>query len=237
MKHLSVVALLLLLVCGGCYKDVDSYIHDNRYSILSVKASPSSIPADGVSMAFLTATISSDANLKSVQFTTTKGHFLDSASTYTTQAAMVNNSLVASSSLVASQDTSSYIYVTVAVPGLDTVLNLQFVTALPDSIHVESATDMITSGFASSVPLQTRLFRLTGRPSLHQGVSFQAIRTDQSSIGNFIGISPNGSDSTGLINSTFVLADTSYTGTVKIISSFPTPAKLLTDTFTIYVIK
>lgn len=227
--------ILLCMVSGtGCYKNVDDYIQQNRYSILSVNSSANTLAADGKSMLFFSATLTPDANIKTVQFLTTNGHFLDSGVSYTALAGLSNNQLIARAYLVAPLDTTSFAFVTVSVPGLDTVVNIRMVTAPPDSIHTESTINTIVKGYESSVPLMTRLIRDIGHPSLHQTVSYSAIRDNSTSIGNFVGIDPAGSDSLGRISATYYLGDTTYTGRVRIITSF-FGAKPLTDTFAVIV--
>jgi hypothetical protein len=233
MKKYSLI--VILISCLGCYKDPNDYILKHSNSILSVATSSDSVVADGKSMIILTAKISDDADLKTIMFTTTDGNFLDSTTTYTINANVQNDSLLARSYLISSLNVTDYVFVKVSVPSLDTTLQLRFVPAYADSIYIESAINNIAKGYGSEVPLQTYLIRNTGTPSLHQSVVFSAVDDNNLPIGSFIGISKQGSDSSGLINSTFVLRDSTYTGNVYITATCHSPNNLLISTFKIAI--
>ncbi|MDB5144539.1 MAG: hypothetical protein JWQ66_3252 [Mucilaginibacter sp.] len=232
MKKLTYGLIMLGILAGNsCQKDPDKYLAENKSKIFIVSA-PVSLPADGKSTILITATLSPvTADNKTVTFTTSKGAFADNDSVkLTTNAAITNGTLVAFAYLRAGVDASDRVLVRVSAPRLDTTLVIKFVTALPDSIHSESTTVIASKNYNNQIPITTYLFRKIGKATTGQTATYRAIKADGSGIGSFIGISPTGSDSAGMIKSTFVTRDSVYTGNIRIITAVPGTQKMLLDT-------
>jgi hypothetical protein len=239
MKY-SIIFLATLATFISCEKDEKKFLADNKNYILSVKAEADSLDADGKSMLKLTATISPNSDLRTVNFVTNSGTFLDSTKTFSTNAVKVNDSLKAIAWLVSGLEPTNYVQVKISVPQVDTIINVRFITAYAASIHVESPVASVKNGFGSEIPVQAILTRNIGSPSIHQKVSFAALRENQSSIGEFRAIDPKGITLDGVASSIFVLKDTSYTGRVKIIGSYLGKStikmdSLLTDTLIVFI--
>ncbi|SEN06690.1 hypothetical protein SAMN05192574_102348 [Mucilaginibacter gossypiicola] len=232
MKKLTYGLILLgILAWNSCQKDPDEYLAENKSKIFMISA-PTSVPADGKSTILITATLSpATADNRTVTFTTSKGTFADNDSVkLTTNAAITNGTLVASAYLRSSVDANDRVLVKVSAPRLDTTLVIKFVTALPDSIHSESTTVIASKNYNNQIPITTYLFRKVGKATTGQTASYRAIKADGTGIGSFIGISPTGSDATGVIKSTFVTRDSVYAGNIRIITSVLGTQKTLLDT-------
>jgi len=237
MKLLYCLFCLSLLTVSltGCMDGPQEYLKKHDDDLLRVIPDARTLPADGKSSVKISAYIPGEADLKSVTFTTSDGTFrFSDTTTYTTEATADGDSLRADAYLISGTDVPEQVIVKVTASGITTALPMTFTQALADSIANESATASIKRGYGSEVVVKTTLSRKTGTPSERQTVSFSAIRDDKKSIGEFRAISPEGSDKYGVINSTFVLKDTLYTGPVKIISKYQ-GAKIYTDTLLIFV--
>ncbi|MDB5117687.1 MAG: hypothetical protein JWQ79_3179 [Mucilaginibacter sp.] len=230
---------LVLTALWGCQKDPQKYVNNNISNIFSVSAPPDSITADGKSTLTITAQLNSltnTADVKTVSFSTSVGVFADNGlASYATDAGLVGGKLLAAAYLRPTQDVTDRVIVKVSIAGLDTSLIIRYVTARPDSIHSESTVAIIKRSYAGEVPVTTYLVRKIGLPSLHQTVSYNAIKADGTPIGSFRGISPTGNDVTGLVNAVLVLRDSVYTGNIRIISTVAGTQKKLADTVKVYV--
>lgn len=234
--YLIIRTYFVIIVFSSCYKSQDKYITDQGLDILDARVDTTSIEADGQSLITITAKITKNADLKAVFFSTNQGTFLDSNKTYTTQASIINNELIAVAYLQSSLNVSDNVLIKVSVPKVDKIFNINFIKALPDIIQIESPTVSILRKFGSEVPLDIYLLRNKGIPSLHQNVTLEAIKDNDSLIGHdFIGTSPAGSSESGLIKSTFILKDTSYIGKLRIIATVQGKSKIVSDTTIIFI--
>jgi hypothetical protein len=235
MRKINFLPLLVLFSISACYRDANKYIQQNKKDILKVYSDVYQIPADGKSIATITAKLSNDADNRAVKFVTNRGNFLDSTLSYSTTATIQNDSIIAKVFLVAPTDTTSYATVTVNASGIDSIIKLTFIPAYPDKIHIETTTGTTKSGFGSEVTVQVFLSRLIGIPSIHQKVEFVATKDNNETIGSFRGISLQGSDQNGQINATFQLKDATYTGRLKITASFINSVVNLKDSTYIFI--
>jgi hypothetical protein len=231
------IALLITVLLLQCQDGPEEFLKKNANSLLRVKANATTLPADGKTSLLISAYIPGNSDIKNVKFIASQGKFrFSDSSTYTIEATAFKDSLRAQAYLVPGTETVDKVLVKVKIASLEKVLEVAFTNALADSIIIESPIASISRGFGSTVPVKTTLIRKDATPSQHQVVSFSAIRSDKKSIGEFRDVSPTGSDSNGLINSTFVLKDTIYTGPLKIITRYK-GAKIYTDTLLIYITK
>ena len=239
-KKITIVALLLIL--SSCAKNLTDYINQHKFDILLARVNTDSVEADGVSTLAITAKISNNADLKKVSFYTTHGKIFDSNSSYTVTAAQQGDSLIASAYLISTIDTNSQVLLTVAVPGVDTVIHLRFVTAYPDAIHLETTAETLQNSLGSIIALKTHLVRNIGTPSINQKVVFTAYKDDNSHVGRFTSIDYNGSDQNGIVNATFVLNDTSkmlnknYSNKIRIVGTCMGKGQSIADTLNIFLL-
>jgi hypothetical protein len=236
-KIIQGTTLLLISLFIQCQDGTEEYLKKNANKLLRAKVEFTTLPADGESILLISAYIQGNADIKNIKFYTSHGKFrFSDSSTYTVAASNYKDSLQAKAYLVSGTEIIDKVLVKVNVASIDTVLEISFTESLADSIITESSTASIIRGFGSIVPVKTYLTRKIGTPSQHQIVSFSAIDSNKKPIGEFRDVSPTGSDNNGLINSTFVLKDTIYTGPLKIISRYR-GSKIYTDTLLIFVTK
>lgn len=223
---------------SSCDKDRDKYLAANKDKILHVVTGSDYLEADGKSKLVISATLQDGSDRKTITFNTTEGVFENNnTKTFPTNAILTNGKLVGTADLKSGTEVKNDVQVKVSVNQVDTILKLQFVRAYPDSISTESSVVSIHKGFGSEVPLTTTLIRTIGIPSQHQFVNFSALRDNNTTIGEFRGMSPFGTNENGIVNSVFVLRDTSYLGVVRLVTTCQGKTATLADTLRIFVIQ
>jgi len=228
----------LVITTMSCSKDKKRFIEDNRKDILNAFADEDSVEADGKSFITIRAKISKDADKKTVKFSTNKGRLIDSSLTYTTDAAMENDVLIAKAFLTPGLEAAENVIVNVSVPEVSERIGVRFVNAFPDAVQIESTVATVQNTIGATVPLNIYLIRKTGIPSLHQKVRFRVLKQDGSEMmGDLRGIDPAGSNDKGLITATYILEDSTYSGKLKIISIADGKQQQVYDTVTIFITK
>ena len=172
--------------------------------IITVSASPSSVPADGVTPLTVAATIARGlpAGRRGVAFTSTLGQLIPSM----TEA---DGSNVARASLISSAVGPAR--VTATVDGTTAVTTAQFTPALPNRLHLSLDAAELSS--RESTMVRVTLVRSTGTVSPNLRVTYSARTSTNASIGSFSGV-------TLAVNSvataTFNLGTTTYLGSVTV---------------------
>ena len=235
--RIYIYLLALSIFFLSCEQDHDEYVKENEANLLQLFSDTNKVEADGQSQIKVTALIQSDASFKTISFQTTRGSFLDNGKSVTKDASFLNDSLSAKIYLKPSLESASEVQVTASIKELTKSIFISFVEARPDSLNLESPIAEIKSTLSSELPLEAQLFRKIGIPSLHQRVSFFARKENRDSIGEFRAISPNGSDSNGIVKAIFVLKDSVYVGKIMLIASATSKIGAITDSTLIYVTK
>ncbi|WP_343307947.1 hypothetical protein AAHN97_12405 [Chitinophaga niabensis] len=229
--------LLVCLFLAGCETDQDKYLKENEQHLLKISASKTQIEADGVSTLNVTAIIPDYSISKGILFTTSHGKFADSAKQATLDAALKEDTMRVTAVLVSSLEVTPEVKVAASIKGLEKQVLVAFTQAFPEAVNLESAIASIPANFGSEAPLQAFLLRQQGTPSLHQIVTFNAIKENGGQLGEFRAIDPGGSNDKGIVNAIFVLKDTTYTGPLRIIATAYARSGVVTDTLKIFITK
>jgi hypothetical protein len=229
------IVSIICIISISCERDRDDYLQENKQKILMAACDINRVAADGKSKIKFSVNIPSYAVDKTITLKSTAGMFYDSSRTFNGKAEIVGDRAIIDASLTSSLIPTEDVRVTVSFSGLDTIINISFSPALPDSIQLESNVASMKRGYGAEFPLQTFLIRDTGIASIGQRAIFEALRDNQQTIGEFRAISPDGSDNKGVINSIFVLKDTLYTGKIRLVSKVQGKQNLLTDTLNVFI--
>lgn len=162
----------VLALALGCYDSEDHSLTSPFYeAALTLTAEPSSVPADGVSTATITARISPSAAPANriIEFETDAGEFVGPESNASEVERAVDGTGRATVELRSSGDPGTVVVRArvQAKPEIARSATVQFGLALPDSIIVEPDGFQIEAGFGddSSANLAIRLERSSGKPS------------------------------------------------------------------------
>lgn len=213
---------LLLLLAGGCSEDSRSPVDPDE--VLALSASAAAIPADGVSLATITAVIpagAAPAN-RTIAFTTTAGSFAGTSPPGTTievPADVDGRAVVALQS--GTQPAEARVQASVA--GFVRTLTVRFTQALPETIDVDPGTFSLEPGFANTTTVTATLRRAGGGVAT-QGteVRFTATTSAGAAVGEFRAVTP--SDAQGRSTALYTAGDTAYRGPVTITARVTDPA-------------
>lgn len=221
----------------SCERNKKQYISEHKNEILFATVSSDSIEADGKSVLTFKAYISKNADRRNVKFSTSSGKFIDSNITFSTDAIIQNDSLVATAYLYSSIDSSSYSFVKISVPQVDTIIHFRSILAYPDEIMLEpiGPVGSIKPDYNSEIQLQATLLRKKGIPTKSQKVLFKTYREDFTEIGDFRAID-KGSDEKGIVKAIFTLKEKTYLGYIFVVAQATGKnQQIITDTLKIFV--
>lgn len=180
--------------------------------IITLSASPASVPADGATPIAVVARIAAGlpAGKRTVTFGTTVGLFLPGRRGETTIDADGSNT--AQATLVST--TTGEARLTATVDGTTASAIVQFDVALPDKLFVSPAAAALRSGESTLVTVT--LLRDVGEVSPRLQVAYSAQTSSGASIGQFSGITLS---NLGVSSATFNVGSTTYIGPVTIRAS------------------
>jgi hypothetical protein len=186
------------------YEFMISFGSTDPGSIITLAASPSSAPADGVTSVIVSATISASvpSGRRTVAFRTTLGLI-------TPIAIEVDGSNVARASVTSTGTGTARIIAT--VDGATAETTVPFTPALPDRVFVAPDVSELMSG--GSAPVRVTLSRATGSVSPRLAVSYSATTSTGAAIGSFSRITPA---ENSVSTATFNVGTTAYLGPVTI---------------------
>jgi hypothetical protein len=215
MRNIKYIYLVVIVAISSCQKDVNEFLRENKTKIFSVSVDTNSIEADGVSVLKITALLEKNSDANTVTFKTTNGTFIHGTATITRPVIQTVDGLFAEASLVSSVNMDPYVEINVSAIGthvIDTTFSVKFTKALPQLILMQAQTLAISNQYNSTFAFETYLLRDKGHCSTRQFVQLKAYKLDNTEYGSFFNNSTQGSDSVGLIKSSYVLPDTLYTG-------------------------
>jgi adhesin/invasin len=158
----------------------------NPNDIITVRAEPSSVPADGSTgngtVIYATVSPSIPQAQRQVKFDASNGSFVGSA-TVTPDASNVAHITLKSS-------TAGTSIVTATVSGFTARTTVDFARALPDNIFVQSNDSVLTRNGNNSTQITVTLTRAVGQVSNNTVVVYSAVDANGNSIGRFTQVSP-----------------------------------------------
>ena len=176
----------------------------NPAQIITVSATPSSVPADGVTSLIVSATVAAGlpAGRRSVSFRATLGQLLPVVID-------ADGSNVARASLVGT--TPGETRITATVDDTTAGTTASFSVALPDRLHIQLDAAELKSGERPAV--RVTLLRTTGSVSPHLRVSYSATSDTGAAVGSFsrVTLAEN-----AVATATFHVGTTSFLGPVTI---------------------
>lgn len=230
-----VIAFLILLFFYGCYdaKEYDLENLDESSVIKEMTASPSIIPADGVSFAVVSIRIPENADIKTVKFNTSAGNFEKED----TSTEAING--LASIRLYPGNTIDSAVTVEAEIAGLRKSVNVAFIRAFPESIITEPGTFDLVTGWGNELTITNKLKRNKGVVTPGAKVEFNAMTESGQPIGAFRDIKDE-SDANGQASAVFSAGEPAgeYTGVIYLIgTTHDAGGIVLSDTATVLLVK
>ncbi len=174
------VAILCILGWSLTVVSCDS-LEESPEGEISVSASPSSIPADGISSTQINVKINSDATTRGVTLTTTQGNFLDSTGQSVQSVVVeVGNDGRGSVPLFSGVQTE-VASVHASIKGLNDETTIEFVPNLPSSITLTAASSILGADSISNTTITAVLQADVGTVSQETEVFFTAFNKNQAS--------------------------------------------------------
>lgn len=189
-----------------------TFVPADPSQVITLSANPAAVAADGASTITIVARVSPNlpAGRRSVTFRTTVGQFLPGRTGEFTIEADGSNS--AQATLVST--TAGSARVTATVDGTTADTNVQFTTALPDSVFVSPAAATLRSGESTLVTVT--LLRNVGEVSPRLQVDYSAVTNTGTPIGSFSSVTLSAN---GVSTATFNVGLTVYLGPVTVRAS------------------
>ncbi len=211
MRTRSLILLLLATLSGCSESDPTRSVAPDQ--LITLTASLTAIPADGVSRTRLTAQIPPDASAgnRTVTFKSTGGTLLGGTNNSLAVPVDVEGRAVAD---LLSPTRPGSAEVSAQVSNFVRTMAVAFTGALPDRITVDAGTFSLLPGLANSTTVTATLRRGSGVASENTTVTFRALTSGGSRLGEFRSVTL--SNSSGQATALYTAGETTFRGTVKI---------------------